>query len=403
MAAFSTLDDLPARIGGLAGKRVLLRGDLNVPMAGGAVSDATRIRRLAPTIMELADAGARIIVLSHFGRPEGKRVAALSLETLVAPLSAALGGRKVSFAGDCIGAVAAAAVDKLGDGHVLLLENLRFHPGEEANQADFIAALAALGDAYVNDAFSAAHRAHASTEGLARLLPAAAGRLMQAELEALDGALGNPRHPVAAVIGGAKVSTKLDVLGNLVGRCDLLVIGGAMANTFLHALGTPVGTSLCEHDMAATARDVLARADEAGCEVALPTDVVVAAALEPGIDCETVRISAVPDDRMILDVGAATARALAARLADCRTLLWNGPLGAFEIPPFDDGTNHLARAAAELTRQGSLLSVAGGGDTVAALARAGVVDDFSYVSTAGGAFLEWIEGKTLPGVAALVN
>ncbi len=401
MAKFHTLDDLPALKGDLAGKCVLLRGDLNVPMQGGKVSDATRLTRLAPTIAELSGNGLKVVVMSHFGRPKGRRDAALSLKSLVGPLSDALGGTDVAFAADCIGEVAARAVAALAPGGVLLLENLRFHAGEEANDADFAAALAALGDIYVNDAFSAAHRAHASTEGLAHKLPAAAGRLMQAELEALEAALGAPQHPVAAVIGGAKVSTKLDLLGNLVGKVDMLAIGGAMANTFLFALGADVGASLCEKDLADIARDVLARADQAGCQVVLPSDVVVAAEFREGVDAETVPATAVPDGMMILDVGIDTADALAARLADCRTLLWNGPLGAFEIKPFDEGTNRLARAAAALTRDGRILSIAGGGDTVAALTQAGVVDDFSYVSTAGGAFLEWLEGKVLPGVAAL--
>ncbi len=403
MAKFYTLDDLPALQGDVAGKRVLLRGDLNVPMQDGKVTDATRLRRLAPTVNELVARGLKVIVISHFGRPGGRRDAALSLKPLVAPLAEALGGAPVAFAEDCIGEAAANAVAALAPGGVLVLENLRFHAGEEANEEAFVAALAALGDIYVNDAFSTAHRAHASTAGLAHALPAAAGLLMQAELEALEAALGDPRRPVAAVIGGAKVSTKLDLLGNLVGRVDVLVIGGAMANTFLFALGTDVGASLCEHDMADTARAVLAQADEAGCEVALPTDVVVAAEFRAGAAAQTVPVAAVPDGMMILDLGPDTADALALRLAECRTLLWNGPLGAFETPPFDAGTMRLARAAAALTRDGRLVSVAGGGDTVAALTAAGVVDDFTYVSTAGGAFLEWLEGRTLPGVAALMG
>ncbi len=403
MAKFFTLDDLPALRRDVAGKRVLLRGDLNVPMQDGKVTDATRIRRLAPTVSELSNKRIKVVVMSHFGRPKGRRDAALSLKPLVAPLAEAVGGATVAFAEDCIGARAANAVAQLPPGGVLLLENLRFHAGEEANDAAFVAALAALGDVYVNDAFSTAHRAHASTAGLAHALPAAAGRLMQAELEALEAALGNPARPVAAVVGGAKVSTKLDLLGNLVGRVDVLVIGGAMANTFLFALGTDVGTSLCEKDMADTARAVLAAADEAGCAVALPTDVVVAAEFWAGADAETVPVAAVPDGMMILDLGPDTADALAARIAECRTLLWNGPLGAFETPPFDAATLRLARAAAALTKAGRLISVAGGGDTVAALTAAGVVDDFTYVSTAGGAFLEWLEGRTLPGVAALMT
>ena len=385
----------------LAGKRVLLRGDLNVPMRDGAVTDASRLDRLAPTIDEICDSGASVVLLSHFGRPEGERVAALSLRPLVAPLSEALGGRAVAFADDCIGPVAEKAATALRAGDVLLLENLRFHAGEEANDPKFAGALAALGDIYVNDAFSAAHRAHASTEGLAHLLPAAAGRLMEAELTALATALETPERPLAAIVGGAKVSTKLDLLGNLLDKVDMLAIGGAMANTFLHALGTDVGASLCERGMVGAVRGILAEADAAGCEIVLPADVVVAKALEAGVPAETVPIAAVPGDAMILDVGAGSASALSARLAECRTLVWNGPLGAFEVPPFDSATVAVARAAAELTTAGALRSVAGGGDTVAALSHAGVAEDFSYLSTAGGAFLEWLEGKTLPGVAAL--
>ena len=401
MAGFHTLDSLAALAEAASGTRVLLRGDLNVPMRDGKVSDATRIERLAPTILELADKGCRVVVMSHFDRPKGKVVPEMSLKLLLEPLKAALGGREVAFADDCIGQTAQSVVDALAPGGIALLENLRFHEGEEANDPSFAKALAALGYIFVNDAFSAAHRAHASTEGLAQILPAAAGRLMQAELEALDAALGNPTRPVAAIVGGAKVSTKLDVLTHVVDRVDQLIIGGAMANTFLHALGTDVGASLCEHDMAQTAREVMARADEAGCEIVLPSDVVIAAKFEAGAACQTVPIAAVPNDQMILDVGEGTAAALADNLSDCRTLLWNGPLGAFEIKPFDAGTNAVARAAAKLTKRGTLVSIAGGGDTVAALIAAGAIDDFTYVSTAGGAFLEWMEGKILPGVAAL--
>ncbi len=391
-----TLDDLDVN-----GKRVLVRGDLNVPMRGGEVSDATRIERLAPTIIELADKGAAVVVMSHFGRPKGVRDETMSLRPLVGPLGAALGGRNVAFADDCIGPAAESVVRGLKPGEIALLENLRFHPGEEANDPEFARALAALGDFYVNDAFSAAHRAHASTEAIARLLYSAAGRLMQTELEALATALEAPERPVAAIVGGAKVSTKLDLLGNLLAKVDVLAIGGAMANTFLHALGTDVGASLCETEMADTARSILAHADEAGCEIALPSDAVIAREFKAHALNETVPIAAVPGDMMILDVGPASANALARRLGDCRTLVWNGPLGAFEIPPFDAATNMVARVAADLTRDGGLKTVAGGGDTVAALAHAGVLDEFSYVSTAGGAFLEWLEGKTLPGVAAL--
>jgi phosphoglycerate kinase len=396
MARFNTLEDLD-----VAGRRVLLRADLNVPMQAGRVTDTTRIDRLVPTIGELADRGARIVLLSHFGRPKGRPVPELSLAPLVAPLSTALGGRPVVFAADCVGPAAAEAVAGLGDGQVALLENLRFHTGEEANDAGFAADLAKLGDIYVNDAFSAAHRAHASIEALARLLPAAAGRLMQGELEHLADALETPARPVAAIVGGAKISTKLDLLGNLVRRVDMLAIGGGMANTFLNALGVAIGRSLCEHDMAETARAIVEQAKESRCDVVLPSDALVAAELKAGTAPRTVSIKEVPGDEMILDVGPATAAHLARRLGDCRTLVWNGPLGCFELPPFDAGTNAVAQAAAELTRAGRLLSVAGGGDTVAALAHAGVANDFSYVSTAGGAFLEWLEGKTLPGVAAL--
>lgn len=391
-----TLDDID-----VAGKRVFLRADLNVPMRDGAVSDATRISRLAPTITELADKGAIVIVASHFGRPKGEPVPEMSLAPLAGPLSAALGGRNVSFANDCIGAEAQKVVGGAKGGDVVLLENLRYHEGEELNDPDFAAELAKLADVYVNDAFSAAHRAHASTEALARLLPAAAGRMMQAELDALDSALGSPERPVGAIVGGAKVSTKLDLLGNLVGKVDMLAIGGAMANTFLHALGTDVGKSLCEHELADTAREILGRADEAGCQIVLPGDAVVAREFAEGAPSEVVPVGAVPGDMMILDVGPGSANALAAKLSDLKTLVWNGPLGAFEIPPFDAGTVMVARIAADLTRAGSLKTVAGGGDTVAALVAADVLDDFSYVSTAGGAFLEWLEGKDLPGVKAL--
>ncbi len=393
---FKTLDDLD-----LDGKRVLVRGDLNVPVAGGNVTDATRIERLAPTLLELSRKGAKVIVMSHFGRPKGKVVPEMSLEAVAPALSAALGGTAVAFAPDCIGPDAAAIVDRLAPGAVALLENLRFHPGEEANDEGFAGDLAKLGDAYVNDAFSTAHRAHASTEAIARLLPAAAGRAMQAELEALTAALEKPDHPVFALVGGAKVSSKLDVLGNLVARVDAIIIGGGMANTFLHARGVQVGASLCEHDLADMVREIEAKAQAAGCEILLPVDGVVAAKFEAGAASQTVAMDAVPADMMILDVGPDSVAELSARLADCRTLLWNGPLGAFEIAPFDAGTVAFAREAGRLTRAGSMISVAGGGDTVAALNHAGVADEFSYVSTAGGAFLEWLEGKTLPGVAAL--
>jgi phosphoglycerate kinase len=396
MARFRTLDDLD-----VAGKRVLLRVDLNVPMQDGKVSDATRIERLVPTIEELVRKRAKVVVMSHFGRPKGKPDAAFSLRPLVAPLSAALGGRAVAFAEDCVGPAAQRVVDVLQEGGVALLENLRFHPEEEKNDAAFAAQLAALGDLYVNDAFSAAHRAHASTAALAHLLPAAAGRLMQAELEALSKALEAPQRPLAAVVGGAKVSSKLDLLNFLVAKVDVLVIGGAMANTLLFAQGKSVGKSLCERDLAETARAIIVKAAEAKCRLILPVDAVVAREFKAHAASETVPIERIPDDAMMLDVGTATVAAIERELAACRTLVWNGPLGAFETPPFDAGTVAVAHAVAALTKSGKLLSVAGGGDTVSALAHAGVVDDLSYVSTAGGAFLEWLEGRELPGVAAL--
>ena len=396
MPKFRTIDELAP-----AGKRVLVRADLNVPMKGGVVTDATRIERLAPTLLDLAAKGAKVVVLSHFGRPNGKPDPAFSLRPLVEPLSRALGGKPVAFAEDCVGPAAERAVAALAPGGIALLENLRFHPEEEANDPGFARRLAALGDYYVNDAFSAAHRAHASTEALAHLLPAAAGRLMQAELEALGAALETPARPVAALVGGAKVSTKLDLLSSMVRRVDVLAIGGAMANTLLFAEGVGVGKSLCEREMADTARDILAKAKAAGCTLMLPVDAVVAREFKANAATETVPIDRVPADAMILDIGLATADAIGAKLATCKTLVWNGPLGAFETPPFERGTFAVARRVAELTRSRKLLSVAGGGDTVAALAQAGVADDLSYVSTAGGAFLEWLEGRELPGVAAL--
>ncbi len=396
MAAFKTLDELD-----VGGKTVLVRVDFNVPLRDGLVADATRIARSLPTIEALARRGARVVLISHLGRPAGVRVPGLSLAPLRAALAERLPGRRVVFAGDCVGPEAEAALADLGAGEVALLENLRFHPGEAANDGDFAAALAALGDLYVDDAFAVAHRAHASVVGVAQLLPSAAGRLMQAELDHLGAALGTPEHPVMALIGGAKISTKLDLLGNLLDKADVLVVGGAMANTFLHARGADIGASLCEPDMAPTARALLARAEAAGCEVVLPIDAVVAAKLEPGVAAAAVPVARVPPDMMILDIGPQTAAAVSAKLAACRTLIWNGPLGCFEVPPFDQGTNQVARAAAEVTRAGRLFSVAGGGDTLAALAHAGAAEDFSYLSTAGGAFLEWLQGKTLPGVAAL--
>ena len=393
--AFSTLDEVDVR-----GKRVLLRLDLNVPMAAGKVTDATRITRVAPTVRELADKGAKVIVLSHFGRPKGTPDTENSMRPIAAALAAEL-GHAVAFAEACIGAQARAAIDDLADGDVLLLENARFHKGETANDPAFVAELAALGDIYVNDAFSAAHRAHATTEGLARALPAYAGRTMQAELKHLGAALSHPERPLAAVVGGAKISTKLELLGNLSTRVDRLVIGGGMANTFLFAQGKAVGTSLCEKDMAETARTIMARAAEAGCEIVLPVDAVVADRFAAGAPDEVVSIDAVPTDKMILDIGPQSIARVEALLQDVRTLVWNGPFGAFEIPPFDRGTVRVAQAAAALTKAGKLVTVAGGGDTVAALNHAGVADDLTYLSTAGGAFLEWLEGKALPGVEAL--
>jgi phosphoglycerate kinase len=395
MPKFRTLDDLDVR-----GKRVLLRADLNVPLKDGIVTDATRIERLAPTIDALARNGARIVVMSHFGRPKGRPDPAFSLRPLALPLARAI-GRPVAFAEDCIGEKAKRVTEALRPGEVALLENLRFHPGEEANDPAFAQALAELGEVYVDDAFSAAHRAHASIAGLARLLPAAAGRLMQAELDALTAALERPARPLLALVGGAKVSTKLDLLRFIIGKVDVLAIGGAMANTLLFAQGVGVGRSLCERDMVAEARRLLDLARERGCRVILPEDAVVAAEMKPSVETRTMAIDRVPADTMILDIGPRTVASITAALEEARTLVWNGPLGAFETPPFDRGTTAVARKAAELTREGKLLSVAGGGDTVAALAKAGIEDALSYVSTAGGAFLEWLEGRELPGVAAL--
>jgi phosphoglycerate kinase len=395
MASFRTLDDLD-----VTGKRVLVRADLNVPVRDGKVTDATRIERLAPTIKALIDRGAKVIVISHFGRPKGIDPSQ-SLRPIVPALSAAIGGHPVAFAADCIGPEAAKVVDGLAPGGVALLENLRFHAGEERNDPDFARSLAALGDLYVNDAFSAAHRAHASIAALARLLPSAAGRSMQAELEALTAALERPQHPVIALVGGAKVSTKLDLLKFIISKVDTLAIGGAMANTFLAAQGRPVGRSLCEPDLADTAREILALAEGRGCTIILPDDVVTAEKLEANALTRTVGVNAVPMNAMILDIGPATVARIEAALAASKTLVWNGPLGAFETPPFDRATVAIAKKVAELTRAGSLMSVAGGGDTVAALAAAGVVDALTYVSTAGGAFLEWLEGRELPGVKAL--
>jgi phosphoglycerate kinase len=392
---FRTLDDLDVK-----SKRVLVRADLNVPMADGKVSDTLRIVRQAPTIRELAEKGARVIVLSHFDRPKGKVVPSMSLKPLAAPLAEAI-GRPVAFADDCIGPVAQAAVAALKDGQVLLLENTRFHKGEEENDPAMASGLAALGDIFVNDAFSAAHRAHASTEGVARLLPNAAGRSMQAELTHLEKALGKPARPLLAVVGGAKVSTKIELLENLVTRVETLVIGGAMANTFFAAQGIAIGKSLYEADHLETARKVIHMAAESGAALLLPVDVVVAKEFKAGAAHRTVAVSDIGADEMVLDVGDKSIAAFRTQLNATRTVVWNGPLGAFETPPFDRGTVSAAQMVASLTRAGQLLSVAGGGDTVAALAHAGVEQDFTYVSTAGGAFLEWLEGKTLPGVEAL--
>ena len=392
---FLSIDDMPD----VAGKRVLVRADLNVPIADGRVTDATRLFAAQATLATLADRGARVLVLSHFGRPKpGDR--SLSLAA-IAPALREVMGRPVSFVDECVGPEAEAAVAAMAPGDIMVLENARFHAGEEANDPAFVAALARLGDFYVNDAFSVSHRAHASTEGLAHVLPAFAGRTMEAELEALGKALGRPEHPVAAVVGGAKVSSKLDVLVHLVTRVDHLMIGGGMANTFLAARGVNVGKSLCEHDLAATALDILARAEAAGCTVHLPYEVVVARQFAANAPHRSCNVHEVEADEMILDLGEAAAEALADALKTCRTLVWNGPLGAFETEPFDTGTVALARIAGALTQSGGLVSVAGGGDTVAALNHAGVAAQFSYVSTAGGAFLEWMEGKALPGVVAL--
>ncbi|WP_425038845.1 phosphoglycerate kinase [Primorskyibacter sp. S187A] len=395
--SWKTLDDMT-----LSGQRVLVRVDINVPMDAGRVTDATRIERIAPTIRDILAAGGKPILLAHFGRPKGQRVAEMSLQHLVPALEDTLGA-PVVFAADCVGDAAQAVVDALQPGQIALLENTRFHAGEEKNDPALALQMAALGDIYCNDAFSAAHRAHASTEGLARHLPSCAGRLMQAELSALEAALGTPERPVTAVVGGAKVSTKLDLLGNLVEKVDTLVIGGGMANTFLAAQGIGVGTSLAEHDMTETASDILAKAQTLGCTILLPTDIVVARAFEANAPNETLPVDACPQDAMILDAGPASVARISEALKASKTLIWNGPLGAFEITPFDAATNAAAREAAALSASGALVSVAGGGDTVAALNQAGAADSFTYISTAGGAFLEWMEGKELPGVAALSN
>jgi len=383
----------------IAGKTILVRADLNVPMQDGAVSDDTRIRSVIPTIQAILDGGGKVVVLSHFGRPKGKIVPAGSLRPVVAPLAEAL-GRDVAFAEDCIGAAASSVI---ANNDITLLENLRFHAGEEANGDGFAASLAELGDAYVNDAFSVAHRAHASTEAITHHLPSAAGLAMAAELEALEAALATPERPVAALVGGAKISTKLDVLNTLVDKVDYLIIGGGMANTFLYAKGVDIGASLCEKDLKDTAADIFAKAEEVGCQIVLPIDAAVAQEFAANVPVREITIGSVEEDDLILDIGSNSADELKHTLGQCRTLLWNGPMGAFELKPFDNGTNVVAQEAARLTREGTLLSVAGGGDTVAALNNAGVAADFSHISTAGGAFLEWLEGKDLPGVKVLAS
>jgi len=398
MAKFKTLDDLPED---LTGKKVLVRVDLNVPMDGAKVTDDTRLRAMLPTVLELSDRGAIVLLLAHFGRPKGESRPDMSTAQLVLPIHR-LAGRSVRFIEDCQGPEAERAITTMLPGNIGVMENTRFHAGEEKNDPELAGAMAALGDFYVDDAFSAAHRAHASTEGITHFLPSFAGRAMQAELGALERALGDPERPVAAVVGGAKVSTKLAVLGHLVGKVDHLIIGGGMANTFLAARGVSVGKSLCEHELTGEANAIFDRAEQAGCTIHLPYDVVVAKEFAPNPpSVRTCNVHEVQADEIILDVGPAAVEALADVLKTCRTLVWNGPLGAFEMPPFDAATVALARTAAALTKEGSLVSVAGGGDTVAALNHAGVTGDFTFVSTAGGAFLEWMEGRTLPGVAAL--
>ena len=397
MVDFKTLDDLDA-----SGKTVLVRVDLNVPVENGKIADFTRIDRIRPTLDELADKGAIVLLLSHFGRPKGKAVPEMSLRPIAEGLSDHI-GKPVTFIEDCIGEPVKKALKDAKAGDILLAENVRYHAGEEKNDADFAKDLAAAGDLYVNDAFSCSHRAHASTEAIAHLLPAYAGRNMEAELTALTKALEKPERPVMAVVGGAKISSKLDLLFNLIEKVDILVIGGGMANTFLNAQGINVGASLCEHDLADTAVEILEKAEKVGCEVLLPADVVLAKEFKAGAENRAGKLDSVEEDEMILDIGPDTVTLLKARLAMVKTLIWNGPFGAFEIEPFDEGTVTVAKAAEKLTKAGELISVAGGGDTVSALAKAGVADGFTYISTAGGAFLEWMEGKTLPGVAALAR
>lgn len=385
----------------VAGRRVLVRVDMNVPMRDGVITDTNRIDRVLPSIRSLAAQDAKVIILSHFDRPKGKRIPEMSLRPVAEKMNELLHSAEVSFIDDCIGPDVEKAVAAMKNGDVVFLENLRFHPGEEANDPDFTKAIASLGDIYVNEAFSSSHRAHASIEAITKLLPSYAGYLVAAEIDALTRALENPQRPVAAVVGGAKVSTKIPVLTNLVKKFDCVIIGGGMANTFLHAQGVDVGKSLCETDFAETAREIMEAAEKSGCEIMLPRDAVVAKEFAAGAPSEVRALDAIPADGMILDIGPETVLALSARLATLRTLLWNGPLGAFEVEPFGEGTFALARKAAQLTKEGKLVTVAGGGDTVAALNAAGVGKDFTYVSTAGGAFLEWLEGKELPGVTAL--
>lgn len=393
--AFRTLDDAD-----LQGRRALVRVDFNVPMAEGAVSDDTRLRAALPTIEKLRAGGAKVVLLAHFDRPKGKRVPEMSLKPVVEPLSKLLGA-PVAFADDCVGEAARSAVDALKPGEVILLENVRYHAGEEANDPAFAKQLGEIADLYVNDAFSAAHRAHASTEGVARVLPAYAGEQMRRELDALQAALGSPKRPVLGIVGGSKVSTKLDLLNNLVSKLDRLAIGGGMANTFLAAQGVDVGPSLCEHDLADTAREIMASAEKAGCQLLLPLDVVVAEKVEPNTPSHVRELDAIQGGDRILDAGPKTLQRLIEAMDASATLIWNGPLGVFEVPPFDKATVESARHAANLAKGGKIVAVAGGGDTVAALNAAGCADDFTFVSTAGGAFLEWMEGKELPGVAAL--
>lgn len=387
----------------LDGKRVLVRADLNVPLADGKVSDATRIERFLPTVKRLADSGAKVVILSHLGRPKGQKNPEFSLRPVAEKITELMPERSVRFVEDCVGDQVKQAVDALQPGEIALLENLRFYKGEEENDADFVAALAALGDIFVNDAFSVSHRAHASVYGLARILPAYAGPQMMGELKAFEVVLELPKRPVAAIVGGAKVSTKIPVLTNLAGKVDILIIGGGMANTFLHAQGRPVGKSLCEPDFADTVGEIMSRAAETGCRIVLQSDAVVATAFEANAPNSVYAVTDVPEDGMILDIGPKSVEDFEERLKGARTLLWNGPVGAFETPPFGEGTFALAKLAAELTKKGELVSVAGGGDTVAALNMAGVTEDFTYVSTAGGAFLELLEGRELPGVAVLAK